>query len=112
VDGKHAWQKWVDKGYVVKVEEEEEKEEEPKTAADAIMSVYKSKPPVAFMFNIDVEDAYHKAHIENFFDAVRGKGKLNCPGEVAYETAVMCLKANEAIEARKTLDFTEEDFKI
>jgi len=94
------------------VKEEEEKAEEPKTAADAIMSVYKSKPAVAFMFNIDVEEAYHKAHIKNFFNAVRGKGKLNCPGEVAYETAVMCLKANEAIEARKTLDFTEEDFKI
>jgi len=112
VEGKHQWQKWVEKGYIVEVPEEEEEEEEPKTAADAIMSVYKSQAPKAFMFNLDVEEAYHKAHIENFFNAVRGKGKLNCPADHAYQTCVMCLKANEAIEARKTLDFTEEDFKV
>lgn len=111
-DGKHAWQPWVDKGYILKVPDPAAKTEEPKTAADAIMSVYKSVPPTAFMFNIDVEETYHKAHLANFFDAVRGKGKLNCPADVAYETAVMCLKANEAVEARKTLEFTEEDFKV
>ncbi|KPJ70461.1 MAG: hypothetical protein AMS14_10635, partial [Planctomycetes bacterium DG_20] len=111
-EGKHAWQPWVDKGILVKVPEAEEATEEPKTAADAIMSVYKSKPPTAFMFNVAVEEDYHKAHIENFFNAVRGKAKLTCPADLAYETAVMCLKANEAIEARKTLDFTEADFKV
>ena len=52
----------------------------------------------------------HQPHLENFFDAIRGKAKLNCPGEVGYETAVAVLKANEAIEEGKKLNFKPEDF--
>ncbi|MBE3132631.1 MAG: Gfo/Idh/MocA family oxidoreductase, partial [Acidobacteria bacterium] len=68
-DGKHPWMPWVDKGYLIKVPDEAEKTEEPKSATDAIMSIYKSKPPTAFMFNIEVEETYHKDHIENFVNA-------------------------------------------
>ena len=54
----------------------------------------------------------HQPHLQNFFDAVRGKAKLNCPGEVGYETAVQVLKVNEAVAAGKTLTFKPEDFKV
>ncbi|MHC4461793.1 MAG: Gfo/Idh/MocA family protein [Planctomycetota bacterium] len=54
----------------------------------------------------------HQPHLENFFDAIRGKAKLNCPGEIGYETAVAVLKANEAIEESKKLNFKPEDFKV
>jgi len=54
----------------------------------------------------------HQPHLENFFDAIRGKAELNCPGEVGYETAVAVLKANEAIEEGKKLNFKPEDFKV
>jgi len=116
-DHKHAWQPWVDKGYIVKVPEEEGKTDDgtvkPKTPAEEILAIYGPSPkPAEFLFNIDIEEAYHKAHLENFFNAVRGQGKLNCPAEIGYETAVQVLKVNEAIEARRTLDFTEEDFKV
>jgi hypothetical protein len=43
---------------------------------------------------------------------VRGKAKLNCPSEVAYETAVAVLKVNEAIEAKTRLSFNAADFKV
>ncbi len=59
-----------------------------------------------------LRDPYHQPHLQNFFDAVRGKTKLNCPSEVAYETAVAVLKVNEAIEAKSPLSFKPEDFKI
>ena len=59
-----------------------------------------------------LRDPYHQPHLQNFFDAVRGKAKLNCPAEVAYETAVAVLKVNEAIEAKTRLAFKPEDFKI
>jgi len=112
VNGKHPWTPWVEKGYIIQAKTEEETAEEPKSAADQIMAVYKSPEPVAFLFNVEVEASYHQPHIQNFFDAMRGKAKLNCPAEVAYETCVMVLKANEAVKARKTLDFTEDDFKV
>lgn len=54
----------------------------------------------------------HQPHLKNFFDAIRGKAELNCPGEVGYETAVAVLKANEAIEGGKKLNFKPEDFKV
>jgi predicted dehydrogenase len=53
----------------------------------------------------------HGPHLENFFDAVRGKAKLNCPGEEGLATAVSVLRVNEALEAGKTLPFKPEDFK-
>jgi predicted dehydrogenase len=109
--GKHAWQKWCDKGYLLREPEPPEKAE-AKSDADAILDVYKSKPPATFLFKIDVEKAYHQAHLENFFAAVRGEGKLNCPGEIGYETAVQVLRVNDAVAAAKTLTFKEEDFKV
>ena len=55
---------------------------------------------------------YHQPHLENFFGAVRGKNKLNCPAEIGYETAVTVLKVNEAVEAQKRLEFKPEDFEV
>ena len=57
-----------------------------------------------------LRDPYHQPHLQNFFDAVRGKAKLNCPAEVGYESAVSVLKVNEAIEAKSRLSFKPEEF--
>jgi predicted dehydrogenase len=54
----------------------------------------------------------HQPHLENFFHAIRGTEKLNCPGEVGYETAVAVLKVNEAVAAEKKLTFDPAEFKI
>jgi hypothetical protein len=54
---------------------------------------------------------YHQPHLKNFFDAVRGKARLNCPAEVGYETAVAVLKVNAAAEAGRKLNFSPAEFK-
>jgi predicted dehydrogenase len=55
----------------------------------------------------------HMPHLENFFAAIRdSRVKLNCPGEVGYETAVSVLRANEAVEAGRRLTFEPEDFAV
>jgi hypothetical protein len=56
-------------------------------------------------------DMVHQPHLQNFFDAIRGKAKLNCPGETGYETAVSVLKAGEAIEKQGRVEFKPEDFR-
>jgi predicted dehydrogenase len=55
----------------------------------------------------------HQLHLENFFNAVRaGKpDQVSCPPEVALETAATVLKANEAVEAGKRLEFKPDEFK-
>ncbi len=53
----------------------------------------------------------HQLHLENFFSAIRSGTPLSCPPEVAYETAVSVLKANDAVEKGCRLTFKPEEFK-
>ena len=54
----------------------------------------------------------HQLHLENFFSAIRNGTPLSCPPEVAYETAVTVLKANDAIAAGKRIEFKPDEFKV
>jgi len=101
------WDKWVKMGYV----SEPAKREEEKPKSDAALDVRETLAPPAYKLPVIFNDPYHKPHLENFFDAVRGKAKLNCPAEVGYETAVTVLKVNEAVEAARKLNFEPEEFK-
>ena len=104
-----AWDKWIQKGYVSAPQLQEAKE---KSDSGAIADVRESVAPDRHTVPVALRDPYHQPHLQNFFDAVRGKAKLNCPADVAYETAVAVLKVNEAIEAGGRLSFKAEDFKI
>jgi hypothetical protein len=48
----------------------------------------------------------------NFFDAIRGKSKLNCPAEIGYETAVCVLKVNDAVAKGSRLEFKPDEFEV
>jgi predicted dehydrogenase len=75
-------------------------------------STYTRKQILTHKFNVTLNKPLHQPHLENFFAAIRGKEKLNCPAEVGYETAVTVLKVNEAVAAGRTLEFKPEEFKI
>lgn len=53
----------------------------------------------------------HQPHLENFFDAIRGKAKLTCPAEAAFDTAVTILRTNEAVAAQRRITYAPEEFK-
>jgi hypothetical protein len=103
-----AWDTWIQKGYITapKVQEIKEKDE------TAVTDVRESVSPDEHKVPIVLRDPYHQPHLQNFFDTVRGKAKLNCPAEIGYESAVSVLKVNEAIEAKSRLSFRPEDFHI
>jgi len=100
------WDKWVKMGYI---SEPPKKEEESET--DAVLDVRETVPVAEYKMPVTMDKPYHQPHLENFFDAVRGKAKLTCPAEAGYETAVTVLKVNEAVEAARKLDFKPEEFK-
>jgi predicted dehydrogenase len=102
------WDKWVKLGFL----NEPKKKEEAKAAGGATLDIRETLAPPAYELPITMDKPYHQPHLENFFDAIRGKAKLNCPAEVGYETAVMVLKVNEAVEAAKRLEFKPEEFKV
>src|SRR5512134_357285 len=103
-----AWDTWVQKGYVTAPKIQEIKEK----AEGAVADVRESVSPDEHTVPVTLRDPYHQPHLQNFFDAVRGKAKLNCPAEIGYESAVTVLKVNEAIEAKSRLAFKPEDFHI
>jgi len=100
------WEKWVKTGYLKGTVQEQASD------TDAAVDVRESPPPPRYEMAVEFRDPYHKPHLENFFDAIRGKAKLTCPAEIGYETAVTVLKVNEAIEAGRKLEFKPEEFKI
>jgi|APCry1669193181_1035450.scaffolds.fasta_scaffold19097_3 predicted dehydrogenase len=60
------------------------------------MAVSFSKPP-------------HMPHLENFFNAIRGTEKLNCPADEAFRSEYVIHKANEAIAEGKRIILTPEE---
>lgn len=50
-------------------------------------------------------------HLENFFQAVRGQARPNCPGEVAFATAVAVLKANDAVAKGCRIEYDPQEFE-
>ena len=92
--------------------EEEKKTEETKEEDKGLVDVRETMAPPAYELPVKMEKLYHQPHLENFFNAIRGKEKLNCPAEVGYETAVTVLKVNKAVEAQRKLEFKPEEFKL
>ncbi len=101
------WDEWVRKGYIAGPKIQEVKQE-----SEAVLDVRESVSPDEHKIPIQLLDPFHKPHLQNFFNAVRGLEKLNCPAEVGYETAVTVLKVNEALQAGGKLDFRPEEFEI
>ena len=60
------------------------------------MAVFLDKPP-------------HQPHLENFFNAIRGTAKLNCPADEAFRSEYVIHKANEAIAAQKRIEITPQE---
>lgn len=74
--------------------------------ATAALAEYSMNVP-----NWNPEKPIHAYHLENFFNTVRGKEKLNCDAEHAFEAEAAVYKVNEAVEAKKMLMFEDADFK-
>jgi predicted dehydrogenase len=103
-----AWDEWIRKGYVTAPRVvEKEADEEP-----SVLDVRESVSPDEHRVPVVLRDPYHQPHLENFFDAIRGKAELRCPAEVGYESAVTVLKVNDAIEAKQRLSFRPEEFRV
>jgi len=104
-----SWDEWVQRGYITEPRIQLQKQE---LELRAKMDVRESVSPDEHLIPIEFYDPYHKPHLENFFNSVRGKDTLNCPAEIGYETAVAVLKVNEAIEAQRRLTFSPDEFEV
>ncbi|MEK7474095.1 MAG: Gfo/Idh/MocA family oxidoreductase [Candidatus Coatesbacteria bacterium] len=58
----------------------------------------------------DARKPLHQPHLENFFDAIRGKVALTCPASEAFATAVTALRTNDAVAASTPLALAPAEF--
>jgi predicted dehydrogenase len=116
------WDKWVSDGLIIRPGTGEgalppvKPWEKPRpklsmvSKSDSTVDVRETAELSAWDMPVVLDKAIHQPHLENFFDAMRGKGSLHSPGEVGFATAVTVLKVNDAVAARKMLMFAPEDF--
>ncbi|HXQ80355.1 MAG TPA: Gfo/Idh/MocA family oxidoreductase [Opitutaceae bacterium] len=116
------WDEWLAKGLIVRPGSGEGAPlpvrpwEKPRprvpglSSPSSVVDVRETAELSAWDMPVTLDKPIHQPHLENFFDAIRGKTALHCPGEVALATAVTVLKVNEAVAARKMLAFAPEDF--
>jgi predicted dehydrogenase len=102
------WEPLVKQGYLKSVIEPIR----PVTTRDVLVDVRVTQEAGKWPLPIELAKPAHQPHLENFFDAIRRGTPLNCPAEVGYETAVAVLRANEAVDAGKKLEFSPEEFHV
>ncbi len=99
------WDKWVQLNYLRRAAGAE-------PAPQAKVDVRETAPLVAYELPIVLDKPLHQPHLENFFDAMRGKAKLNCDAEHAFQSEAAIFKVNPAVAARHAIDFTPADFEV
>lgn len=106
-----AWDEWVRRGIVTAPVLADDPAADS-AGASAVLDVRETVSPEKYGLPVEFTDPYHKPHLENFFDAVRGNAVLNCPGEAGYECAVTVLKVNASVEAARRLTFDPKEFEV
>jgi predicted dehydrogenase len=98
-----SWDDLVQRGYIrAKVS--------ATAAADAVkVDVRETAPLAEFEIPVFFNKPPHMPHLENFFNAIRGTAKLNCPADEAFRSEYVIHKANEAIPAGRRVGITAQE---
>jgi predicted dehydrogenase len=98
------WDEWVHKNYLAA------KKAPPGESADvAKVDVRETAQLAAYDIPVFFNKFIHQPHLENFFNAIRGQAKLNCPADEAFSSEYVIHKANEAIPLGKVLEIDPKD---
>jgi predicted dehydrogenase len=99
------WDEWVRREYLTQGEKQRlSRSEQEQSEVSETGEVVPYEIPVV----LDKPPCY--PHLANFFDAVRGRARLNCPAHVAFVTEVAQQKATESVQSGGEIRFTESDF--
>ena len=70
------------------------------------VDVRETAPLLQYDIPVTFSKKIHQPHLENFFNAIRGTAKLNCPADEAFRSEYVIHKANESIGAEKKIVIT------
>lgn len=80
----------------------------PVSDADKV-DVRETAPLLQYDIPVSFTKKIHQPHLENFFNAIRGTAKLNCPADEAFRSEYVIHKANEAVAAQKMIAITRQE---
>jgi predicted dehydrogenase len=99
------WDEWVRKNYLAA--KKVPAGEAPSDVAK--VDVRETAQLAAYDIPVFFNKFIHQPHLENFFKAIRGEAKLNCPADEAFRSEYVIHKANEAIPLGKVLEIDPKD---
>ena len=80
----------------------------PVSDADKV-DVRETAPLLQYDIPVTFAKKIHQPHLENFFNAIRGEAKLNCPADEAFRSEYVIHQANASIAAEKKIVITPEE---
>jgi len=101
------WESLVKEGYLISEKPPLQKLDTKNIFLDVRVTAEAGRWPLP----VELAKPAHQPHLENFFNAILHGTPLSCPAEIGYESAVMVLKANEAVKMRRPLSFRPELFR-
>jgi len=108
------WERWVSLGYLAREQSAGATAQGAgsRPADPNAIRVLETGQLVRYDLPVVLEKQPVQYHLENFVGAIRGKGKLACPGEVAFRSEAAIWKVREAMEGGKRVMFTAEDVAV
>jgi predicted dehydrogenase len=101
------WDSLVKKGYLISETPPLQKLDTKDIFLDVRVTAEAGRWPLP----VELAKPPHQPHLENFFNAILHGTPLSCPAETGYESAVLVLKANDAVKTRRPLPFRPEHFR-
>jgi hypothetical protein len=81
-------------------------------ASEGAVASYASAAPEIFELPGGFAKPAHQAHLENFFNSVRGKAKLNCDARHAFEAEAPIYWVNPSALAHQPIVFTADQLSV
>ena len=103
------WEPWIRKNYL----KARESWSPPDGQADtSVVDARETAALAEYSLPVVLSKPPHQPHLENFFNAVRGHGTLNCPADEAFRSEIAIFKACEAVTSGKKVVLTEADVTV
>ncbi|MES2995588.1 MAG: Gfo/Idh/MocA family oxidoreductase [Verrucomicrobiota bacterium] len=106
-NGAPQWDELVERGFLVR----QPAPPKPESTAGAVAS-YESVAPEVFGLPGGFAKPAHQPHLENFFDAVRGDGKLRCDARHAFESEAPIFWVNPSAFSGQPIHLKSEHLSV
>ncbi len=103
------WDQWISR-HLLAAQKAPAKSDDDSSSGNDKVDARETAELAAYYLPVILSKLIHQPHLENFFNAVRGRGTLNCPADEAFKSEMAVFKAIEAVETRSLVTCKSSDF--